>query len=174
MRSAVVFGVVTAVVGLTGCGGFGSQPGHTFHVPSSAVSGASGGVTSGNTARPAPTRSSAGPATPPPTATSPDAVPPYIARVEWVQAPHGRSLHIYPTTAGRHARGADDDATAWWEVLRIAPDAGSAGMRAQFECHWTYARLVEPDKTSWNIEPWRPVVTGKVMTQDRCNPGGPD
>ena len=59
-------------------------------------------------------------------------------------------------------------------MLRLAPDAGTPGMRAQFDCHWTYARLVAPDKHSWNLEPWRPVVGAQAMTRAGCNPGGGD
>jgi hypothetical protein len=47
-------------------------------------------------------------------------------------------------------------------------------MRAQFDCHWRFARIVEPDKPSWNLEPWRPVVTESEMVDARCNPGGPE
>ena len=107
----------------------------------------------------------------PPTAT---AAPPFIARVQWVRGSGGRSLHIVPTASGRSARGASDDDEAWSEVVRLAPDAVQPGMRAQFDCHWTYARLVQPDKPSWNIEPWRPVVSESQMVSARCNPGGPE
>lgn len=103
-----------------------------------------------------------------------DAPPPYIASATWVQGQHGRSLHVVPTAAGRDVHGGDSDEVAWHEVVRFAPDAASPGMKAQFLCHWTYARLVEPNKPSWNLEPWRPVVSDKVMSQTRCNPGGPE
>ncbi len=86
----------------------------------------------------------------------------------------GRSLHIVPTASGRSAQGAADDDEAWSEVVGLAPDADQPGMRAQFDCHWTYARLVQPDKPSWNIEPWRPVVSESQMVDARCNPGGPE
>ena len=45
---------------------------------------------------------------------------------------------------------------AWTEVLTLSPDADIPGMREQFMCHWQYAELAYPDKTSWNLEPWRP------------------
>ena len=86
----------------------------------------------------------------------------------------GRSLHVVPTAAGRAASGPSDEARAWGEVLRIAPDADQPGMQAQFDCHWVYARLVQPDKPSWSLEPWRPVVTDQQMVDARCNPGGPE
>ena len=92
----------------------------------------------------------------------------------WVRLPSGRSLQIYPTRNGRTVTGDAAEGEAWREVLRKAPDAGSRGMRAQFDCHWTFARLAEPDKTSWNLEPWRPVVSGQQMYDARCNPGGPE
>jgi hypothetical protein len=94
--------------------------------------------------------------------------------VQWVSGSGGRSLHIVPTASGRTAQGTADAEEAWAEVLRVAPDAEQPGMRAQFDCHWRYARVVEPDKPSWNLEPWRPVVTESQMADARCNPGGPE
>jgi hypothetical protein len=94
--------------------------------------------------------------------------------VQWVKGSGGRSLHIVPTPAGRAARGPADDDEAWSEVTALAPDADQPGMRAQFDCHWSLARLVQPDKPSWNIEPWRPMVTESQMVDARCNPGGPE
>ena len=118
------------------------------------------------------TSTTASTTTPPPTTRT--AVPPFIASTTWVRATGGRSLHIVPTASGRVAQGATDDDEAWSEVLRLAPDADQPGMRAQFDCHWTFARLVQPDKPSWNIEPWRPVVTEQQLVDARCNPGGPE
>ncbi len=40
-------------------------------------------------------------------------------------------------------------------------------MHEQFLCHWTFAELAEPGKTSWNLEPWRPEVTPEVMLASR-------
>ena len=68
---------------------------------------------------------------------------------------------------GEHAGEA-----AWQEVLRLAPDADTPGMWEQFDCHWTWARLLEPDKPTWNVEPWRPVVSPERMLAEGCNPGG--
>lgn len=98
--------------------------------------------------------------------------PPYIDHVTWSSLPSGRSLQVYPTVNGRVADTDGAEAEAWREILRQAPDAGSAGMRAQFDCHWAFARLAEPNKPSWNLEPWRPVVTAQQMYDARCNPGG--
>lgn len=99
---------------------------------------------------------------------------PYVDHVVWVATPLGASLQIYPTPAGRRADSDVAMATAWAEVLALAPRAGTPGMQAQFDCHWTFARAVEPDKPSWNIEPWRPVVSDEQMIATRCNPGGPE
>ena len=46
------------------------------------------------------------------------------------------------------------------------------GMRAQFDCHWRFARFAEPGKVSWNLEPWRPGVDDDAMLASACNPGG--
>lgn len=125
-------------------------------------------------------RSTSPTSTPAPAGTStapvrPTAAPPYIARVVWDSDARGRTLRVYPTASGRAAvlTGATTD-EAWGEVLGYAADADSAGMRAQFDCHWVYARILAPDKPSWNLEPWRPVVSDAEMVGARCNPGGPD
>ncbi|MGE5694007.1 MAG: DUF2599 domain-containing protein [Candidatus Sericytochromatia bacterium] len=98
--------------------------------------------------------------------------PPYIERAEWVHWADLSSLRVYPTVAGREAStefvGPDE---AWAEVLVDAPDADLPGMREQFDCHWQLAELAQPGKTSWNLEPWRPVVTPAQMIDTRCNPG---
>ena len=74
--------------------------------------------------------------------------PPYIDQTQWV---HWADLS---------------------EVLADAPDADLPGMRDQFVCHWEVAEAAEPGKTSWNLEPWRPVVSMTKMLEAACNPGG--
>jgi hypothetical protein len=101
--------------------------------------------------------------------------PPYIADVHWVHSSHHPSLHVYPTRAGRAASILPNSTAqgdeAWGEVLALAPDAATPGMRAQFMCHWAYAEMAEPGKTSWDLEPWRPVVDDQQMIAAGCNPG---
>jgi hypothetical protein len=102
--------------------------------------------------------------------------PPYIAQAEWAKWGDLSSLRVYPTDAARIAAAqfgttaqADE---AWTEVLALSPDADIPGMREQFMCHWSYAELAEPGKSSWNLEPWRPEVSGDEMVAAHCNPGG--
>lgn len=100
--------------------------------------------------------------------------PPYVDHTEWAQWGRATSLRVYPTPAGRLASrqpGLTADA-AWAEVLSQSPTADTAGMRAQFVCHWQFAELGYPGKTSWNLEPWRPVVDESAMVASSCNPGG--
>ena len=110
--------------------------------------------------------------------------PPYIDHTSWVryggQGSSGlASLRVFPTKAGRTVAG-DTGKTAfqadeaWREVLALAPDAGTPGMRAQFVCHWNFAEFAEPGKASWDLEPWRPVVDDNTMILTGCNPGGAD
>jgi len=109
----------------------------------------------------------------PSASADPPPPPPYIDHTEWVHWANLSSLHVYPTPAGREASidfVSPDE--AWSEVLVDAPDAGSPGMRAQFVCHWQFAEFAEPGKTSWNLEPWRPVVDESEMLRTGCNPGG--
>jgi hypothetical protein len=103
--------------------------------------------------------------------------PPYVDHVQWAHWSQLSSLRVYPTATGRAAAkqlgssGPEAD-EAWAEVLRLAPQADSAGMREQFRCHWDFAENAQPGKTSWNLEPWRPVVDGATMVTTGCNPGG--
>ncbi|WP_233608290.1 DUF2599 domain-containing protein [Nocardia stercoris] len=99
---------------------------------------------------------------------------PLIDHVEWLDDPDGRRLSIVPTQAGRTDSYGPALDRAWSEVLADAPDADTPGMYDQFRCHWDWARLVEPDKPSWNIEPWRPAVGYGATVAALCNPGGPD
>lgn len=103
--------------------------------------------------------------------------PPFIDYTQWVGSDGRASLQVYPTASGRSAAGqlgktpAQID-EAWSEVLELAPDADTPGMRSQFVCHWRLAEFAEPGKASWNLEPWRPVVDDNTMLLDGCNPGG--
>jgi hypothetical protein len=102
---------------------------------------------------------------------------PFVDHTQWTQWNHQRSLRVYPTPSGRAAArqlgsvGPEAD-EAWSEVLALAPDANTAGMHEQFNCHWELAEVAEPGKISWNLEPWRPVVDAATMVSSGCNPGG--
>ena len=102
--------------------------------------------------------------------------PPYVDHVQWAKWADLSSLRVYPTDAARRASlqpGTDAQADeAWSEVLTLSPDADTPGMQAQFLCHWHYAELIEPGKVSWNLEPWRNVVSDQEMVASGCNPGG--
>ena len=101
--------------------------------------------------------------------------PPFVDHTQWVQWGRLTSLRVYPTPAGRlSSRQAGPNAAdeAWAEVLALSPDADTAGMRAQFVCHWQFAEIAQPGKTSWNLEPWRPEVSDTAMFAAGCNPGG--
>jgi hypothetical protein len=110
--------------------------------------------------------------------SEPSYAPPYVDHTEWTQWGRLSSLRVYPTPSGRAAArqlrvaGAADE--AWAEVLALSPHADTPGMRAQFVCHWQVAEFAQPGKTSWNLEPWRPVVDDAEMLASGCNPGGPE
>ncbi|MGL6236009.1 MAG: DUF2599 domain-containing protein [Segniliparus sp.] len=90
----------------------------------------------------------------------------FIDHVAWVDTPDGPSLHVFPAQAGRDAP-VDEQSAAWAEVLRLAPEADTPGMREQFDCHQGFAK----NKASWNLEPWRPPVDMVTMLASACNPG---
>jgi Protein of unknown function (DUF2599) len=103
--------------------------------------------------------------------------PPFVDHTQWVHWGRLTSLRVYPTPSARLAsRQAGTTAAdqAWAEVLALSPDADTAGMRAQFVCHWQFAEIAQPGKTSWNLEPWRPVVDDAEMVASGCNPGSPE
>jgi Protein of unknown function (DUF2599) len=110
-------------------------------------------------------------------ASAPSYQPPFVDHTQWAQWNRLPSLRVYPTASGRAAArqldsaGPDAD-EAWSEVLALAPDAGTPGMREQFLCHWELAEFAQPGKVSWNLEPWRPVVDAATMVDSGCNPGG--
>ncbi|WP_290850318.1 DUF2599 domain-containing protein [Gordonia sp. (in: high G+C Gram-positive bacteria)] len=97
--------------------------------------------------------------------------PPYIASATWADTAVGPSLQVAPTNNGRKVASPTAGAKAWAEVLALDPSADTPGMKAQFDFHWTFARLVEPNKPTWNLEPGRPVVSPDEMVRTRCNPG---
>jgi Protein of unknown function (DUF2599) len=115
----------------------------------------------------------AAPASADPGSSAPSYPPPFVDHVLWAQG----SLRVYPTASGRAAAGQLGSASpeadeAWSEVLALAPNADTPGMREQFRCHWELAELGQPGKASWNLEPWRPVVDAATMVGSGCNPGG--
>ena len=113
------------------------------------------------------------PALPPRTrSVDPDARKALVARVQWTTTSKGRQLQVFPTTAGRTDVFPTAARRAWAEILAHAPNAGTAGMYDQFLCHWNFARVVEPAKPSWNLEPWRPAVGYSATVAALCNPGG--
>jgi hypothetical protein len=111
-----------------------------------------------------------------PTAVAnPVPAPPYVDHVEWAKWGDLSSLRVFPTESGRDASGLASTVNpdqAWGEVLTLSPDAAIPGMREQFVCHWEFAELTEPGKSSWNLEPWRPEVSEQEMLDAGCNPGG--
>lgn len=104
-----------------------------------------------------------------------DQAPSFVDHVEWAKWGDLSSLRVYPTPAARQASGMASPAqgeAAWAQVLALSPDADIPGMKPQFICHWEFAELYSPGKTSWNLEPWRPQVSYEQMVQTGCNPGG--
>jgi hypothetical protein len=104
--------------------------------------------------------------------------PPFVDHTEWTRWGRLTSLRVYPTPSARIASRQPGTGTAadeaWSEVLTRSPDADTPGMRAQFLCHWQFAEIAQPGKTSWNLEPWRPVVDDAEMVASGCNPGAPE
>lgn len=99
---------------------------------------------------------------------------PLVDHVEWTENVDGPRLLVFPSEAGRRTTYPGSDERAWQEVLVQSPAADAPGMRDQFVCHWDWARLVQPNKPSWNLEPWRPAVGYPETVQASCNPGGPE
>jgi hypothetical protein len=97
-----------------------------------------------------------------------------IDHVEWTEAIDGPRLLVFPTPPGRQTTFPGSEERAWQEVLAQSTDADTPSMRDQFVCHWEWARMVAPNKPSWNLEPWRPAVDYQATVRAGCNPGGPE
>ncbi|MET3861946.1 hypothetical protein ABIE38_002882 [Dietzia sp. 2505] len=157
-RPLLAAAALLAIVAATGCSDTGTRP----------DAGPPVDRTTSSSSRDLP------PPAAPPTQGAPTPAPPFIASATWADSDFGVTLKVAPTPAGREAWGAQDSDSAWQEVLALAPDGDTPGMRQQFDCHWTWARILEPDKRTWNLEPWRPVVADEQMLAEGCNPGGPE
>lgn len=125
------------------------------------------------TAAPAPATTTTHSPRPTPT-VDPYAGQPLIDHLEWTENADGPRLMVYPTRAGRDTTYPGSDLRAWQEIRAADPAADTPGMWDQFRCHWEWARLIAPDKPTWNLEPWRPPVGYDATVDAACNPGGPE
>jgi hypothetical protein len=88
-----------------------------------------------------------------------------IEGATWGENEGGRSLAVDPADWARHAGEAGLDLIRT-QLVAAEPDADSRTMEHQLVCHAVGA----PDKTTWNLEPWRPDV-GLILTATaHCNP----
>jgi hypothetical protein len=90
---------------------------------------------------------------------------PLIEGTNWGEREGGRSVSVTPSRCLRDAMGLQIDA-AWAELIAKEPEADQAGMRDQLLCHM----LGAPNKATWNLEPWRPVVGLPNVMRAGCNP----
>ncbi|MGE2834838.1 DUF2599 domain-containing protein [Mycobacterium sp. SMC-4] len=125
----------------------------------------------------------AAPAHADPAPPRPPGSPRYIDHTVWEyhSGPEGEraTLRIYPTAWGWGSGGMFSNGAqlhdAWAELLQHAPDANTLTMQNQFFCYWQQNAFTNPGKVgTWNLEPWRPVVSNTMLFHAGCNPGGPD
>lgn len=88
-----------------------------------------------------------------------------IESATWGENEGGRSLAVDPTDWARYAGQAGLDLIRT-QLVAAEPDADTSTMGDQLVCHAVGA----PDKSTWNLEPWRPDV-GLILTATaQCNP----
>ena len=111
--------------------------------------------------------------TSPPQSPSPSPSPtplrptePALVTAYWFQRADGISLAVVPASWVRNTTALEDVEQLWVEVLEIFPEADSPGMFDQLVCH----AIGAPNKDSWNLEPWRPVVEFLDLLLTGCNP----
>jgi len=109
----------------------------------------------------------------------PPGSPQYIDHTEWEYHGDRATLRVFPTAWGWAAAGVFTNGAqsydAWAELLENAPEANTLTMQNQFFCYWQQASFTNPGKVgTWNLEPWRPVVSNTMLFNAGCNPGGPD
>lgn len=83
----------------------------------------------------------------------------------WGENEGGRSLALDPTDWARHSGQAGIDLIRA-QLEAAEPDAASTTMGDQLVCHAVGA----PDKSTWNLEPWRPDVGLILTAAAHCNP----
>ncbi len=92
--------------------------------------------------------------------------PQALERLEWAaELEGGESLQVFPTAWGRSGSNAAVQAV-WESIIAQDPESETDVMHNQLRCH----ALGAPDKTSWNLEPWRPDVPYLDYLLARCNP----
>ncbi|WP_328394941.1 DUF2599 domain-containing protein [Nocardia sp. NBC_00416] len=155
--------LIATVVAITGCGS--PDPGSRSDSPPIAT------TTPVTTSPATGSRTVTHPAT---STVDPFAGQSLIDHVEWTGNADGPRLMVHPTRAGRDTTFPGSDLRAWQEIRAADPSADTPGMWDQFRCHWEWARLIAPDKPTWNLEPWRPSVGYDATVDAACNPGGPE
>ncbi|MFE6234514.1 DUF2599 domain-containing protein [Cellulosimicrobium sp. NPDC057862] len=88
-----------------------------------------------------------------------------VRSTDWGEREGGRSLAVDPTTWARAAGQAGQE-LVWAQLVAAEPEADVPTMHDQLVCHAVGA----PDKTTWNLEPWRPDVGLLATMAARCNP----
>lgn len=92
----------------------------------------------------------------------------------------GYTLKVYPTWWGRYGVWPTAAVATYWMIRSAfwsevkAKTWGTreenTSMRDQLYCHIDFVRLKEPNRTSWNLDTWRPVVSYATMIKTLCNP----
>lgn len=88
-----------------------------------------------------------------------------VAGTSWGDREGGRSLAVSPTAWARRGGLAAEEGLRV-QLPTLEPEAASSSMLDQLSCHL----LGAPDKETWNLEPWRPDVSGLDMLLAQCNP----
>ncbi|MCL1898320.1 MAG: DUF2599 domain-containing protein, partial [Micrococcales bacterium] len=115
---------------------------------------------------------------PSPTASAASTNQPALVSANWAERGDegGRTLMVVPAPWVRQAmRGGQLELgqaaleQLWAELVAAEPQADLPTMHNQLTCHG----LGAPDKSSWNLEPWRPDVGLAATILARCNPVDP-
>lgn len=88
-----------------------------------------------------------------------------IGSLTWGEREGGRSIAVEPNDWTRAAGQAGYE-LLWAQLVAVEPEADAPGMHDQLVCH----AVGEPDKGTWNLEPWRPDVGLLAVMAALCNP----
>lgn len=88
-----------------------------------------------------------------------------VVSAVWGEREGGRSLAVTPSTWARGRSSAAHEGLSA-QLVALEPEAATETMQDQLACH----ELGAPDKATWNLEPWRPVVDAAALVVARCNP----
>lgn len=99
-----------------------------------------------------------------------------IDHATWAYHSEGWTLQVTPTGWQKFWNGYWPGSAGWDELYSKYRYRGLntnlGGMRDQYICHVQIVSVRAPNKSTWNLDEWRPDVSYLQTVNSSCNPGG--